>query len=163
MSQFSIDLSAQIAKIKGNIDEAARQAVTDVAARIVELSPIGDATLWEKPENKPKGYVGGHFRGNYQLGVGTIPDGTFDTIDTSGKVSMDRIKAAIPIQASGKMYYLVNNLKYAQRLEDGYSTQAPAGMVALTVVEWKNIVDDAANNARNSDSSMTAGFEAYPI
>ena len=161
MSQFSIDLSAQIAKIKGNIDAASRQAVTDVAARIVERSPVGDAKLWK--EKPPKGYVGGRFKANWQIGESAVPQGTFDAIDPSGGASMQRIRAAIPIQAGGKMYYLANNLPYAQRLEDGWSTQTPAGMVALTVAEWKNIVDDAVNNARNANSSMTAGFEAYPI
>jgi len=38
--------------------------------------------------------------------------------------------------------YLTNNLPYAQRLEEGYSQQAPAGMVALTIQEFQAIANE---------------------
>jgi len=34
-----------------------------------------------------------------------------------------------------------NHVPYIQRLEDGYSTQAPAGMVKITVAEFEGIVE----------------------
>lgn len=36
-----------------------------------------------------------------------------------------------------------NNLPYAQRLEDGWSDQAPIGMVKVTVAEFQSIVKKA--------------------
>jgi len=41
----------------------------------------------------------------------------------------------------GDIVYLANNLPYAQRLEDGWSQQAPEGMVKLTVQRFQQIAD----------------------
>lgn len=40
--------------------------------------------------------------------------------------------------------FLTNNLPYIERLERGWSKQAPTGMVALTVAEFGGIAADAA-------------------
>jgi hypothetical protein len=54
------------------------------------------------------------------------------------------IVSSIPGQAAGLVFYLTNNVPYAQRIEDGWSRQAPNGLVALTAVEFQQIVDEAA-------------------
>lgn len=41
----------------------------------------------------------------------------------------------------GDKLFITNNLPYAKRIEDGYSAQAPAGMVKVTVNEFKSIVN----------------------
>ena len=41
---------------------------------------------------------------------------------------------------AGDVIYLTNNLPYAVPLEEGYSKQAPAGMVALTVQDFQSVV-----------------------
>ena len=50
----------------------------------------------------------------------------------------------IPDDASGRIYYLANNVPYARRLEDGWSRQAPQGIVGRTVIQFRQIVKDAA-------------------
>ena len=45
----------------------------------------------------------------------------------------------------GQKLYITNNLPYAERIEDGYSQQAPAGMVKVTINEFDSIVNSAAN------------------
>lgn len=160
MSQFSLDLSAYIAKAKANIDIVTRVAILDVGKRLVERSPVGDGRLWKSPP--PPGYVGGRFRGSWDASVDAPPSAMLRTIDPTGAASNGRIFAAVPDKASGKVYYIVNNTPYAQTLEQGHSTQAPFGMVALTVVEWRNIVDDAVNKNRGS-GSMADGLKAYPV
>jgi hypothetical protein len=42
--------------------------------------------------------------------------------------------------AGGKIYYIVNNLPYAQRLDDGWSSQAPAGIIGLALAEFDGMV-----------------------
>ena len=39
---------------------------------------------------------------------------------------------------------ITNSLPYAIRVENGYSTQAPAGMVKVTVVQFQNFIAKAA-------------------
>jgi hypothetical protein len=74
---------------------------------------------------KPKGYVGGMFRGNWQTTISAPAEGSIDRIDPQGTQAKAEVKAAVPEQA-GSVVYLTNNLPYAQVLEfDGHSHQAP--------------------------------------
>lgn len=43
----------------------------------------------------------------------------------------------------GQKLFITNNLPYAKRIEDGYSKQAPAGMVKVTIAEFDSIVRQA--------------------
>jgi hypothetical protein len=54
---------------------------------------------------------------------------------------MSRATAASAGFKAGDTIYLTNNLPYIRRLEEGYSQQAPAGMVALTVQEFAQVVN----------------------
>ena len=44
---------------------------------------------------------------------------------------------------AGKVHYIQNSLPYMQALEDGHSTQAPAGMVAITQTEFQDYIQKA--------------------
>lgn len=138
---FALDLQRFAEKTKEKADEAVGAIVVQVAARIDMRSPVGDASYWTSPP--PPGYVGGRFRANWQLGVDTIPAGELNVVDPTGEATRGRIFATVPDDAAGKTYFLVNNLPYAHRLEDGYSRQAPQGMVGLTVVEFQQVVREA--------------------
>jgi hypothetical protein len=54
----------------------------------------------------------------------------------------------VPNDAAGRVFYLANNVPYAQRIEDGWSRQAPTGLVALTAMEFQNIVGESAAAVR---------------
>ncbi len=139
---FSIDLAKFAEKAKGNMETVVRVSVIEIGNKIIDRSPVGDATAWKNPP--PAGYVGGRFRGNWQYGFNSAPSGDFDTIDKSGDVSRQRIQVGITSNPVVGIHYLTNNLPYAQRLEDGYSKQAPSGMVGLTAIEAPGIVEAAA-------------------
>lgn len=139
---FALDLSKFAAAAKGRMGDVVRKVVFDIGTRVVMRSPVGDATLWQSPP--PPGYVGGRFRGNWQYGYGAMPGGTLPDIDASGSASFNRVRAGIEAAPAAGIHYIANNLPYAQRLEDGWSKQAPAGMVGLTVVEFGGIVESAA-------------------
>lgn len=139
---FALDLQKFAEKAKARADELVGNIVIRLATEIDDRSPVGDAIYWKSPP--PKGYVGGRFRGNWQLGIGSIPAGVLERIDTSGSVALPAIIAEIPEDASGRIYYLANNVPYARRLEDGYSRQAPQGIVGRTVIQFRQIVNDAA-------------------
>jgi len=44
--------------------------------------------------------------------------------------------------------YMMNNLPYAAIIENGSSKQAPAGMLRVTITEWKRLVNAKARQAR---------------
>lgn len=77
----------------------------------------------------------GRFRGNWQVAEGTLPS---SSVDNNQKTSGGAINASIgkiPSDMNDKLLYIVNNLPYAERLEYGWSMQAPKGMVRITLLE----------------------------
>jgi len=141
---FSLDLKRFADKADVNMATAVRKTVMEIGARLVEKTPVGDATLWKSPP--PKGYVGGRAKANWQYGFNSAPPGDLPDIDPSGAVSIQSISGVFEQPVAG-IHYLTNNLPYAQRLEDGWSTQAPYGMVGLTLIEAPQIVEEAAREA----------------
>lgn len=140
---FELDLKRFADKYKANANLVTKKIVTDIGRRVVEKSPVGDGSLWAEPP--PPGYVGGRFRANWQYAFNVVLTGDLPDIDPSGNVSISRIAAN-----TGKpgIHYIVNNLPYAERLENGWSTQAPQGMVGLTVLEFQAVVDKAVRETK---------------
>ncbi|MCV4343320.1 hypothetical protein [Pseudomonas capsici] len=94
-----------------------------------------------------QGYVGGRFRSNWQLTTGSPATGEIEDIENAGE-TLDRIIAGAGDLSAGEVAYIVNNLPYAVPLEFGHSTQAPAGMVRVTVADFQRIVEEAIRNNR---------------
>jgi len=146
VSTFALDLAKFAEKAKERADQAVASIVEEVSLELDRRSPVGDATYWKSPP--PKGYVGGHFRANWQLGIGSMPNGEVPGVDPTGVATQARILAMIPDEASGKVYYLANNTPYAQRIEYGWSRQAPQGLVGLTTLKFQEIVERAVAEAK---------------
>jgi hypothetical protein len=121
---FELQLQAFAKRAGDNADAAVRKVVLDVGSRLVLRSPRDTgrfASNWFYSEGAPSS--------KSTLSVGS-PE-----MQDAGALTKD---------AAGKVHYITNNLPYAWRLENGYSKQAPAGMVGLTVVEFQSIVSKAA-------------------
>ena len=93
-----------------------------------------------------KDYVGGRFRGNWQFSVGAPADGVLDNVDPSGRMTIALLRGQVESLTAGQIAYIVNNLPYAIPLEYGHSTQAPGGMVRITVARFQQIVEEAIRN-----------------
>lgn len=143
-AQFALDLSAFCAKAKNRADQVARKIVLDIGTRVIQRSPVGDDSYWKHPA--APGYVGGHFRANWQYGEAVAPRGVVPGADPTGSAAIQRLLAGLRSDASGRVHFLANNLPYAQRLEYGWSRQAPSGMVGVTVAEFQAIVSRAAKD-----------------
>lgn len=104
---------------------------------------------------KPAGYVGGHFRRNWHYSIDAAT-GTRELKgrDKEGGRALGEVTAAVPAQVLGHRHFIQNNLPYARRLENGWSKQAPIGMVAITLVEFQSISDEALAEARDRMSSV---------
>lgn len=100
------------------------------------------------PMRAGKGYVGGRFKGNWQVSVNKQPVGETGLIDPSGTATLAAGAAVASGVKAGDVIYLQNNVPYAIPLEYGWSSQAPAGMVRVTVVRFQQIVDEAAREAK---------------
>jgi len=143
---FSDDIAKFAQKAANNADVLVRKTVIDIGTRLVNRTPVGDANYWKSPP--PAGYVGGHARANWSHSEGELNTREFDTVDASGGASTSRIAASVPKKASGKVHFVQNSVPYIQRLEDGWSRQAPNGMVAVTKVEFQGIVNAIAGRLK---------------
>jgi hypothetical protein len=140
---FALDIQKFAQKCGANADLVTRKVVLDIGRSLVERTPVGNPDLWQNPDNKPDGYVGGHARANWSHSIGALVNQEFKEIDATGGASIDRIISSVPIKAAGKVHYIQNSLPYMQALEDGHSTQAPAGMVAITQTEFQDYIQKA--------------------
>jgi hypothetical protein len=93
-----------------------------------------------------QGYVGGRFRGNWQFSIDSPATGELDVVDRSGNETIAQLKAQVAALTIGQTAYIVNNLPYAVPLEYGHSTQAPRGMVRVTLDRFQGIVEEAIRN-----------------
>ena len=92
-----------------------------------------------------KDYVGGRFHGNWQVSFEVGESGVLDLIDprgTSAKASGTQVIEQFQIGVGS--IWMMNNLPYGPRLEyEGWSDQAPAGMVRISVTELQTFVNKA--------------------
>lgn len=157
MSNFALSVRQWAEQQKAGVDKAVRSVVHGLGANIVYRSPFGNRELWAENIYRaskglppvPKGYVGGRFRANWQYGFNAKPQSELyeksppATSFPDAQAVLDGLNKGIEAAPASGMHYLVNNLPYAEHLEEGGSTQAPEGMVGLAVVEFQALVDTA--------------------
>ena len=78
----------------------------------------------------------GRFRGNWQF---TFNSPAMGQLANTSPPNAELMNAANNLEA-GTVFYMTNNLPYAERLEFGYSNQAPAGMVRVTLQELEQVL-----------------------
>lgn len=138
---FTLDLQAFTKKAGANADLVVKRVVAGMAESVIEMSPVGDGVYWKRPP--PKGYVGGRFRGNWDYGFNAAPKQQFDVVDKTGAMSMGRVLMGLSAAPTAGIHYIANNLPYAERLENGWSRQAPVGMVGVTILKFQAIMKEA--------------------
>jgi hypothetical protein len=117
---------------------------------VIQGSPVGNRELWKINKNRnkrkllPKGYVGGNFRGNWQASVNTPLAGII--LPKSATKRREQLEKTINSKVTLQdILYLTNNLPYAQRLEEGWSTQRPNGWVRVTVANGEAAIQKMAS------------------
>lgn len=93
----------------------------------------------------PDGYVGGRFRGNWQVTFDTKATGELERIDPQGDSTKSAAsQVVLGFTSEVGTIWAVNNLPYGPRLEfEGWSSQAPSGMVRISVAEFQTYVNRA--------------------
>jgi hypothetical protein len=93
----------------------------------------------------------GRARGNWQVTSGSPAVGELDRLDPGGTAATE--EAAVLDIKYGDASYVVNNLPYIDALEHGSSTQAPEGMVGITVAELQAVADQIARSIEQDGSA----------
>jgi hypothetical protein len=131
-STFALDLRAFEKKFGERADSLIRAAALDMLGAIVQRTPVDT----------------GRARGNWQTTIGAPAGGTVTTLDPSGALARAKALGALATFKGGSSVFIVNNLPYIVPLEYGSSKQAPAGMVRITLREWRGKVAAAARGLK---------------
>ncbi|MCF0055515.1 hypothetical protein [Dyadobacter sp. CY356] len=116
-------------KVEKNLEKAVRIVALQAYTNIVINTPVGNPDLWQSPA--PEGYVGGRARANWNIDINTVD------LSVSDSTEEPDTSKALGVTARYKMsdtIYISNNLPYIQRLNDGWSSQAPANFVDASIM-----------------------------
>jgi len=163
LKSFSVQLQEFIEKTKVSGDLVVRGTLFRLDDKLVDRSPVGDADRWKHPA--PPGYSGGRFKGAWMVSADSPATGETGRIDKDGDATKEANKGVIAQAKAGGLHYIVNNVPYAQRIEEGWSSIAPIGVVAVTVVEFRTMVDNAVNEVRQGTSAadFAQGWSTYKL
>lgn len=96
-------------------------------SEMVFATPVGNPSLWQSPP--PPGYTGGRARGGWQSSIHVPVLSEPDTVDKNGSnTHQAAVNVARKIPFASKSF-IANVVSYIVRLNDGWSTQAPADFI----------------------------------
>lgn len=106
-SSFSLQLISEA-------DDLTKKITGEMLQQVITRSPVDT----------------GAFRQNHRVSVGSV-DNSFDVSDTGNDALSKGIRTIQSGGGIGKIVYISNSLPYAERLENGWSGQAPQGVYSL--------------------------------
>ena len=126
---FSDDLRKLCIKAGSKAEIVVRKTALELQAQMIERSPVDT----------------GRFKSNWACGIGEI---NHSTNAAAGSDATGRTSTVLDGWKPGQTIFLSNSLPYAMRLENGWSKQAPQGMVALTVQAYSQAVSKAVSESK---------------
>jgi hypothetical protein len=125
MTTFALNLAKQIEAANDKVESIVKVTMIELFNRVIQKSPVDT----------------GRFRANWNCSIGSPDLSTSQAIDPSGSGAISKATSTVvSYTLNGQSVFLTNNLPYADRLENGWSKQAPNGMVRLSVMEIQNSV-----------------------
>jgi hypothetical protein len=134
---LTTDLQRIAQRNKAKMVKVAQNSLMRIGGAIVAKSPVDS----------------GRFKNNWMSAYGAPDESTTNSFaktelgEGRGAV-VGRLKAKLDLLDTGQFFYFTNSLPYAERLEYGWSQQAPGGMVRLSVASWQSIVEDEIRKAK---------------
>jgi hypothetical protein len=136
---FSISIDELQSRIDGEVDRLVKVFALSIFTAVTLATPVGDPDKWQFPNRKPKGYVGGRARGNWQVSNNNPVTKETGQIDPSGRGTIAEGKQMIRSIPVGNKIILQNNVPYIGVLNNGredgerHSFQAPIGFVEQAI------------------------------
>lgn len=127
---FTIDMDKFIAKYEGRATTIYRKVALEAFSSVIMMSPVDT----------------GRFRANWNTSLSEPNKSTnTEARDKSGSKAVAKSRAVVSHAQPGQDCIIANGLPYGPRLENGYSKQAPSGMLKVTVTRFQRFVDEAAH------------------
>lgn len=140
------DFSTMSKDAKKYAQEVIQAIALEGYSRVIKKTPVGE-------------YYGGSARGNWICSLDKSSKHDRIKTDKNGANTINKVAKVIDKFEIGRNLYLTNNLPYIQKLElgqyptapkgesrrtiNGFSKQAPSGMVRITMLELDDIVKKA--------------------
>jgi hypothetical protein len=134
--RFRARVAKRIEKAKGKHELFYKKMTLEIMSSVIMKSPVDT----------------GRFRANWFVGYGMPNIKTDQLTDKSGTSTIASNQAAImAIKVDGQTIFVTNSLPYGYRLEyEGWSQQAPVGMVRVTLAELSGIARQIANEVKRT-------------
>lgn len=129
---FNLDVKAFCEKAKKNPEIVMRSVSLKLFSAIIKASPVDT----------------GRFRGNWQTTGVTPATGLIAGVDPTGNKAVNSAATFITNAPGWNTFTLTNNLPYAERLEYGWSKQAPVGMVRVNIARFQQLINEEAAKVR---------------
>ena len=127
---FGGDLEKFGIKTKAEGERVMRKSAFDLFASVIYQTPIDKGVL----------------RNNWFATIGKPSTETTDESDKIGNGTVARMESVVNAADWENTVFMTNNLPYSIPIEyDGWSAQAPQGMVRINTARWDSIV---MNNAK---------------
>jgi hypothetical protein len=134
-ADFKRNFSALLKRVGDRAEMVVRGTALGIGGSVAEKSPVDT----------------GRFKNNWMTALDSIDASANARADASGASSRASLTAQVAAWKPGQTIFITNSLPYAYRLEyDGWSRQAPAGMVRVTVVEFAQRFERAVRAAKGA-------------
>lgn len=131
LDQFSIEITQLGVNIEHNVDTIVRKACIAISQTVIVATPVDT----------------GRARSNWVVGIDAPRLDTRPSLANGAAATQMAINEATEIiqtfKNSNKEIRISNNLPYIQRLNEGYSAQAPAEFVTLAINNGLRYVEGA--------------------
>ena len=128
MNKFTLDIQAYVTKAKKNPETVMRAVSLKLFSAIIKASPVDT----------------GRFRGNWQTTGASPATGLIAGVDLTGNKAVNSSATYITNTPNWYQFTLTNNLPYAERLEYGWSKQAPVGFVRVNITRFQQLLNEEA-------------------
>jgi hypothetical protein len=142
---FASDIEKFAAKAKVGYNDAVNSSLFDISSAIMKSTPVAVV-------------LGGTARGNWLASLSSYSTSTSDNT----KPNFSQVQA-VASKAAGSVFYLTNNMPYIGKLEyggypnpsngdktiNGFSKQAPQGMVRVSIENFQQMLSESANNLKS--------------
>lgn len=129
-----------IKSVEQAVTNVFRDVVIECGGRVIRMSPVDS----------------GLFKGNWQLTIDNEGSSEIQRFDSNGGSTLNDLVSKANLLTAGQVAYILNHIEYGYDLEngtyrgptakvtdDGFSRQAPEGMVRVTAREFIPIFEEA--------------------
>lgn len=140
MANFDDVINQWVENVQTKVDDILQTLVIKVGESLIRMSPVDS----------------GRFRGNWQLGIESGTTSSLNRFDPDGTSTLQELASKANSFTAGQIAYIQNHVLYGYDLEygtyngptqkvtdEGFSRQAPHGMVRVTETRFMELVNEA--------------------